>query len=52
MGVPREAGNVVIGIVGAEVIEKEEGIETGDLGKAEDPFEMHAGTLDSGLTVE
>ena len=49
MGVPGEAGEVVVGDVVAEVVEEEEGVEVGGVAEAEGAAEVDAGAFEGGF---
>src|SRR6059036_2348625 len=51
MRVPGEALLVVVGVLGLEVIEQEEGIELRDFMEAEHPPQVDAGTLEGRLAL-
>jgi hypothetical protein len=47
VGVPREAGDIVVGVVRTEIIEEQERIETRHLGVTEDPLKVNASAFHS-----
>jgi hypothetical protein len=49
MGMPREAGQIVLGNIIAEVVEQEEGVKILGVAKSECAAQMHASTLDGRL---
>ena len=52
MRMPREAGEVIVRNVVAEIIEQEEGIEVGGVAEAERAAQMHAGAFEGGLGLD
>jgi hypothetical protein len=49
--VPGKSAPVIVGVVGAEGVEQQEGIELGDLREAERALEMDAGALNGRLAL-
>src|SRR5271156_3248955 len=52
VGMPGEAGEIVLGHVVAEVVEEEERIEVGSVAEAEGAAEMDPGAFESGLGAD
>ena len=49
MGMPGEAGEVVVRIVVAEIVQEQEGIEVAGVAEAEGPPEADSGAFDGGF---
>jgi len=52
VGMPREAGEIVLGPFVPEVVEKEEGVVVGRRAEPERPAEPHSGALDRRLGLD
>ena len=52
MGMPGEAGQVVVRDVVAEIVEQQEGIEVGGIAEPERAAQVHAGAFEGGLGLD